>query len=399
MPTVVFLAVFITMLVLADNHYFAYKVQVSLEGSEHVTIDRESFFCSLIASTGAVGFAFLLLTIIYYVDAVRKYDCCGVKKARIINISTAVLIILAFVGSFFCFMYNANYIGRYKMSKTSPAPTSDGSEPVAFENEEDFLRWAQTIVINEDQANESLIPGEYVIDWYDYLHGVYTHLDLYIPYNCETARDIRSKNKETDDTDRQDNLYVTFIKLKNDFYLLELTPSLVFQMEFEPEKCPQYPNGETKSINDSYEAARGTYVICHLITAETHEYAPEEYASYLPAKEYRGSSDQYKPVYYFYPVCKYAPVYYQDEYGEYLFCRTSQYHDVGIYKESGALIVTKTIVYPGYDYMTDTYGMLYRETPYFGRLVALVFAIAYAAAIISCILIYRKVCAGKKPKA
>ena len=169
--------------------------------------------------------------------------------------------------------------------------------------------------------------------------------------------------------------------------------NLIPSLEEEPK---YYPSGERIPLS-SYEVILGTYAICHIITAETYEYAPEEYTTYLPAKTVRSSSAD-QPAYYFYPVYENIPIY--AEIGdEYLFCRAPQYSDIGIVKESGALIVTKTVVYPGQDFMTDTYGVFCREKRYCGHLVALVFAIVYAAAVTTCVLIYRKKCTGKKIKA
>lgn len=387
LPTIVFLAAFITMLVLADNHYFAYIVQVSMNGS-NVTLDRTTFYHSLIASVGAVGFAYLLLTIIHYVSAVRKYDCCGVKKAKAINASAAILIILAFVGSFFCFMYNKKTSTVSSIAPTeTPVRPTDGSEPVTFENGEDFLRWAQTIVINEEQGNESLLPGEYMIDW-DRACERNKHLKLYIPYDCEIARYFH--NEKYDETSYNLEVSVAFLELGHGFYALNLTPSL----EYEPE---YYPSGEVIPITQyAFEAVRGTYAICHIITAETYEYAPEEYTAYLPAKTVRSSSAD-QPAYYFYPVYENIPIY-EEIADEYLFCRAPQYSDVGIVKKSGSLIVTESAVSPGRDH-ASTYGVFYWEKRYCGPLVALVFAIVYAAAVTACVLIYRKKCTGKKTKA
>lgn len=389
LPTIVFLAAFITMLVLADNHYFAYEVQVYVYG-KNVTLDRKTFYHSLIASVGAVGFAYLLLTIIHYVSAVRKYDCCGVKKAKAINASAAILIILAFVGSFFCFIYNekTNTFSSIAPTETPVRPT-DGSEPVTFENEEDFLRWAQTIVINEEQENEPLLSGEYMIDW-NWVCERNKCLNLYIPYDCDVAQYFHNKKNAINRNEQE--IAVTFLDLGHGFYAVNLIPSL----EEEPK---YYPSGDLIPLS-SYEVILGTYAICHIITAETYEYAPEEYTAYLPAKTVRSSSAD-KPAYYFLPVYENIPIYriYKDGVKEFLFCRAPQYSDIGIVKESGALIVSKTVVYPGQCFMTDTYGVFCREKRYCGPLVALVFAIVYAAAVTTCVLIYRKKCAGKKIKA
>ena len=366
LPTVVFLGVFITMLTLADNHYFAYNVQAYLSG-ETVLVDRKAFFYSLIASTGAVGFAYLILTVIHYVGAVKKYDCCGVKKARAIKISAAILILLAFVGSYLCFFYNSQYTNRGPSS-----PVLSTAKDASFDNYEDFSRWAQTIVISE-----------YTVDWESQLYSS-KRKDLYIPYDCELAEYYAEGTNKSD-------VLVSFIDLGNDLYALLLVPS----SEYEPRL---YRSGDPMPIGHyAYETVYGTYAVCHLITDDMYECAPEDFASYTRAIARTASYSAPTDVYYFYPICKNASVYCDPENcKKFLFCRAPQYPDASVVKTSGLLIETETIIYPGYNNTEDTYGMILWKKTYYGPLIILLFSVFYAAAVFACVFIYRKVLLRRK---